>query len=160
YNGNVMLNINLFSQPGRELSSGLALSYNSEKWEQQNCGGYTCWVYTGGWRISNVFGSDLNLWATYVDCFQMDAVYYPRYELNGYWIDGPGAKHRYYVGPVLGWQTNQSDPSCSESWPNWETPLKSVDSDGSTLYVSANYPVNTDAYISFKDGQQRWFQPS
>src|SRR5438552_19183653 len=58
YNGNVSLKIDLFSLPGRELSTNLGFSYNSEKWEQKSCtdgsgGTYTCSQYTGGWRMAN-----------------------------------------------------------------------------------------------------------
>src|SRR3989304_2878391 len=42
YNGNVMLEIPLVPIPGRELSANLTLSYNSQKWEQADCGGMQC----------------------------------------------------------------------------------------------------------------------
>src|SRR5262245_39166382 len=49
YNGNLQVRIPLYDLPGRDISVARVLVYNNQKWEQRDCGGYTCGQYTGGW---------------------------------------------------------------------------------------------------------------
>src|SRR5437867_11207611 len=51
YNGNLSLDIPLVSLPGRELSTGLRSTYNSQKWQQLNFFGDPGGAYTGGWHL-------------------------------------------------------------------------------------------------------------
>ena len=72
YNGNLNVNIPLFSLPGRELSMGISLTYNSKAWESRTCGGSTCWDHTGGWRVIDPFGSnDLSFFGKHLGCTWM-----------------------------------------------------------------------------------------
>src|SRR5262245_19169755 len=54
YNGNLMINLNLLTLPGRELSSGLQLVYNAQGWVEvpdlENGGTYS--YYAGGWKLN------------------------------------------------------------------------------------------------------------
>lgn len=141
YNGNLSLSIPLFSLPGRELPYGLTLTYNSQKWEQMDCSGSPCGLYTGGWQKSNLFGSAPSFWlGSDTSCS------YSRY--NVFWIDGSGAKHRYAT-------------SCTSSQPSgWDNlTLNTLDSDGST-FSTGNYESygSAPAQINFKNGNVRYFR--
>src|SRR5438094_4337709 len=57
YNGNVLLQISLINLPGREIPMRVGISYNSQEWDQVDCGGVACGEYTGGWRLTDTFGS-------------------------------------------------------------------------------------------------------
>jgi len=56
YNGNLSLDIPLFSFAGRELSTGLRVIYNSQKWQFQDNYGFPGGTYTGGWRLFDAIG--------------------------------------------------------------------------------------------------------
>src|SRR5262245_58584610 len=56
YSGNLFLEIKLFTRSGRELSTGLEVTYNSQKWQQFHCVVFNCGVYTGGWKINDPIG--------------------------------------------------------------------------------------------------------
>src|SRR5881628_2250935 len=58
YNGNVSLDIPLLTLAGRDLSTGLRLTYNSQKWQQFNFLGAPGGVYTGGWQLFDAIGED------------------------------------------------------------------------------------------------------
>ena len=52
YNGNVFLDFPLLALPGRELSTGMRLTYNSQKWQEFDFQGVPGGAYTGGWQAN------------------------------------------------------------------------------------------------------------
>jgi RHS repeat-associated protein len=154
YNGNLNLTIPLFSLPGRELPMGVVLVYNNRGWEPQNCGGYTCGLYTGGWQVSTPFGSnDLSFFAKSLGCtIPYNNGYVTNWEMNVYWIDGNGTKRR-YMEKVAG-------DSCSSNPPTFDSrTFPSLDGDGSKLYTGQYNSNGTDtAYITYKNGNKRYFR--
>jgi RHS repeat-associated protein len=163
YNGNLTLSIPLFSLTGRELPYGLTLTYNSQKWQNNTCGGTPCDFYTGGWQKTNVFGSDPSFFAQWNTCDYNpnDGYQYEdKFDLNVYWIDGSGAKHRY---KGTGWNTYPYN-SCSNgnngyqgSWDSISLPT--LDSDGSTFWTGNYESWGPDpARINFKNGYIRYFR--
>jgi YD repeat-containing protein len=137
YNGNLSLNIKLFDRPGRELSTGLRLSYNSQKWQQSSCLIFNCGIYTGGWTNSDVIG-EMPAYAQ--ETFNCAGSSNHQFILYVTWIDGLGTKHRYY----------RSDESCLNAYPVFENySYLSADGDSSRLIVGA---TPNDIRIEFKDG--------
>jgi hypothetical protein len=94
FNGNLHLSIPLFSLPGRELSYGLSLSYNAQKWEGDYVYGNQYGHYTGGWTKANVFGGDFSFFNQHIANEFED-----RSICEVYWIDGAGTKHKYVPDP-------------------------------------------------------------
>jgi RHS repeat-associated protein len=142
FNGNLNINISLFTLPGRQLSTGVGFAYNSQKWEQQICndGGNQiyCGYYTGGWRLNS------GPWGQTPTTFNpMDGTGF-----HIYWIDGNGTKKHYCCVPVGG-ATNASIPS--------------ADSDGSVFFTGNFFTTQQDpsnAFIAFKDGSRRYYTDS
>src|SRR5204863_9706469 len=56
YNGNVFLDFPLLALPGRELSTGMRLTYNSQKWQEFDFQGVPGGAYTGGWQLYDGIG--------------------------------------------------------------------------------------------------------
>ena len=126
YNGNLNVVIPLFTIPGRELPVTLSAVYNSQKWEEEDCGGYDCGFYAGGWTVS-AGKTELSMFAVSIGGGD--------WELNAYWIDGRGTKHRYRT------ESNDNDFD--------EQTLESVDGDGSVLETYIDTHVSK---ITFRDG--------
>ena len=138
YNGNVLLQIGLISLPGREISIHLGVSYNSQKWEQVDCGGVACGEYTGGWRLTDNFGSPPHA-INVLPIVRREATLLtgctttPQYELDAYWVDGFGTKHRYKA--VVNGGGTCSDPQA----PSWNSQtLPNLDTDASIYSTDAS----------------------
>ena len=98
YNGNLLLDITLFTLPGRELPVDLRVTYNSKGWQAY----YQQGIYHGGTRVHTPVGQvylNLNL----VSCelySPYPETYYEEWEPSGLWIDGAGIYHSYTAGLV------------------------------------------------------------
>jgi hypothetical protein len=153
YNGNLSLSIPVFSLPGRELPYGLTLTYNSQKWESDLCSGSPCGRYTGGWKKGNVFGDVPSFFAQYVSWeFNPDYGYFmAKFDMNVFWIDGNGTKHRY---KGTAWTGSQY------ILPGWDNlTLNTLDSDGSTFSTGQYMNYGSDpARINFKNGNILYFR--
>ena len=100
YNGNLLLDITLFSLPGRELPVDLRVTYNSKGWQAYGYQQYG--VYHGGSRVHTPVGQvyySLNL----VSCelySPYPETYYEEWEPYGVWMDGEGISHSYTAAYV------------------------------------------------------------
>src|SRR5215471_1174749 len=90
YNGNVMLDIQLFTLPGREISQGLRLTYNSQKWQSSGFGSSVHGYYTGGWQIADPTGA-LQFQDDLLYCNESQAE--GTWRSNAVWLDTLGTKH-------------------------------------------------------------------
>jgi hypothetical protein len=160
YNGNLNLNIPLFSLPGRELPVGISLSYNTGQWEQTLCGSDPCGYYTGGWKIATTFPDEsLSFYRQPLSCVYVYASlqYKWSFMMNVYWTDGLGTRHRYgqiAYGPGHSSQCLYNPPSFDY------LSIKSMDSDGSILSTGSynTYTGADPAYITFRDGTIKYFK--
>jgi hypothetical protein len=116
YNGNLSVRIPLFDLPGRELSAGRSLVYNAANWDQKDCGGFPCGQYTGGWRITGMFGSQPSFFAEYLSCSYDGGLWNPLYAMNVFWINSSGAKRR-YLAKVFGSTTDPYWGECPSPQP-------------------------------------------
>src|SRR2546427_652040 len=89
YNGNVSLDIPLLTFPGRELSTGLRLTYNSQKWQQFNFLGELGGAYTGGWHLYDFIGDPPVFGAVAGPCDSTGE----QVRAIATWVDGLGSKH-------------------------------------------------------------------
>ena len=128
FNGNINLTIPLISQSGRELGVTLKAVYNSQKWEEDSCSGYDCGRYVGGWEI-RAGKPEMSFSKKYLGSSQ--------WEMNVYWIDDAGTKHRYQT------------ISGSQYWDNLT--LESMDGDGS-IVEARSYHDNKVSKLLFPDG--------
>src|SRR5438093_4425993 len=136
YNGNVSLDIPLRMLPGRELSTGLRLTYNSQKWQQFSFLGAPGGVYTGGWQIFDTIGEAPVFAPEYVSACADNGILV---RLIATWTDGFGSKHPFTKTEV--------QPCDSVDYTN--RTYDSENGDGAKLYTG-----NTadDVTIKFKDG--------
>ena len=162
YNGNVNINLPLFSLGGRELPVGVSVSYNSLMWASAYCGGTPCARYTGGWRVVTPFPTEsLSLYKTYAGCDYISGQYRPRFTMNAFWIDGAGTKHRYTTsahGTSGLWWLSGCVGGLTE--PGFDSlTLNSLDSDGSFIYTGEHESNGTiPAYMQSRDGSTRYFR--
>src|SRR6185295_7626266 len=69
FNGNLNVNIPLFSLPGRELPVGVSVTYNSGQAASTYCGDDPCIYSTGGWQTNTPFlDQSLSFFLTYETC--------------------------------------------------------------------------------------------
>ena len=101
----------------------------------------------GGWRTISPFGDALSFYSKYLQCDYTGSGYRPLYEMNVYWIDGNGTKHRYM----------QKDYG-TNTWTDWIPPychyplppsfdnrtLPTLASDGSTLWTGTHMSSGYD----------------
>lgn len=161
YNGNLMLNIGLFSLPGREIPLGLSLSYNNQKyqtlwWSDGSAGfvvdAYT--IYTGGWRIANPFGDDLQVGVNTSDLGwdEVDTCFWTG-TFVAVWIDAVGTKHTYTKDDGFMWACSEEPELPAElfDYGNYtEMLLDSVDGDRSQVFFGMG--GTPGAQIAFADG--------
>ncbi len=137
YNGNLFLDLTLFSRSGRELSTGLRLTYNSQKWQPQYCTIYECAWYSGGWTVSDIIGEFMGFtYEVQNSCGQGGNTF----NLYATWVDGLGTKHRYYAP--------SSDCNNPPAYTN--ATYQALDGDASQLIVGNS---TSDVRIKFKDGR-------
>ncbi len=161
YNGNVLLELSILSFPGREIPIDLILSYNSQKWELVDCSGIPCGEYTGGWRITTGFGAPPREMDGVIPIVRRAAdllagcTSIPQYDLNAYWMDAFGTKHRYKLANIAG-----SGSCASPVEPSWiDRTLASLDTDAS-VYYSGSDDQRTGEKITFKNGNVLQMYPT
>jgi RHS repeat-associated protein len=140
YNGNVMLDIPLLSLPGREVSQGVRLTYNSLKWQSSDLGGVRHGYYTGGWQIVDPTGT-LSFDDRLMDCYFGVGIW----SLEAVWTDSLGTRHPF--GGFREGGCDQNDPPGAELYA----------SDGSgILFIS----TNTQRTFIFQDGTVVDYSPT
>jgi RHS repeat-associated protein len=139
YNGNLMLDIPLFSLPAREgLSTGLRLTYNAQGWVNGSTQYETYGYYVGGWTIANPIGeASVEPYLTYCD----DSLY-PLVQPTGYWsldirwTDPSGSVHPYQYTQSL--EVTPEWGGCGEfPWNHWIASL------GNTGWLSTGNPADS-----------------
>ena len=151
YNGNLMLDINLFSLPGRELSTGLRLTYNSQKWQQVDLLGWPSNLYSGGWRVFDPIGERPIYRVEYARCEWNGLWLDDYYNIIANWIDGLGTRHVYSAQVSV-----QAGSECMSSpYPAADNTFLMPDAaDGSQLWTG---DATSPAALTFKDGTRITF---
>jgi len=147
FNGNLNLNIPLFTLPGRELSTGLRLVYNAQKWDHFAAPGG---VYTGGWRTFSPIGERPTYSIEYSDCqFGNQDVWNQFAD----WRDGLGTKHRFWAEDrVFVQECGSSTPPSVNNHV-----LREISGDVSELFTGNN---PEEAFLKLKDGKIIEFTPN
>src|SRR5437899_1784391 len=136
YNGNVSLDIPLLALPGRELSTGLRLTYNSQKWQLPDFPWHIPGVYTGGWQLYDAIGEAPLFSAEPVACYNGTK----RFRQIATWVDGFGSKHPF---------TRIEELPCTAEPDYTNRTYDSENGDRAKLYTGN---TGDDVTIKFKDG--------
>ena len=150
YNGNVMLDLPLLTRPGREISTGLRLTYNAQNWEtilQNYMSIFPYGLYTGGWRLYDPIGERPFFSVLNTACWEGTPAQ-EEWWVQAWWIDGLGTKHRYST--ILYTEAEQCYSNPQPSIDNLVLLGDDVFSyNGSELWTGAS-PY--EAVIRFRDG--------
>src|SRR5688572_26086730 len=164
YNGNLMVNLNLLTLPGRDLSTGLHLVYNSQGWKEVQEPGYSNSYYAGGWRLTNPLGEGVFI-HSYEETGCSPGEYWSgAYTVYYEWRDGTGASHFYSVNITGGDYASQYWEWCDfqavyDDWiatevfnngPIWIYPTSSVDD--TRMRLSTTDGIS----IRMSDGTKLW----
>ena len=151
YNGNLMVDINLFSLPGRELSTALRLTYNSQKWQQTDLLGWPSNLYSGGWRLFDPIGERPLYTVQYAGCEWNGGGLDDYYNVIANWIDGLGTRHVYSALTSV-----SSGSECMSSpYPTADNMILYPDTaDGSRLWTGN---AGSPATLTSSDGTQITF---